>query len=278
MPVVYARALGYSLRMKYIRYFVLCTVCVPKLLYANFADGISVGIGASVTSGLNAAVGYYNPASDNRWLRHIGVRADFASTDPLKSAIDSAIDSIMRDGIDVGDGVRIDKGALDAWHGAVVVDYHPFSGAWRLSGGYAWGAMNLDSDIFGEIESAPSQRFYFYLAGDHYYYNGNNFSGSAAIDWNYHGPYFGTGWDWRLGCGFYLFTDFGVVLTNQPGRLVLDIPHEQLYIYDTQSQTWSPVTIPQLDADVARATADANRKLSDIRIYPVVKVGFTYRF
>ena len=208
----------------------------------------------------------------------MGMRIDFATTDPLKSAIDSAIDSYMRDGRDVGDGVKIDNGSLDAWHTSILVDYYPFVGAWRVSAGYAWGGATLDASIFGEIATAPSSRFYFYLAGDHYYYNGNSFDGSVAIDWDWHGPYFGTGFDFDIGCRFGLFLDLGVVLTNRPAVLSLDVPQEQLYVYNKLTATWLPATIPQLEADITRATRDANDKLSDFRVYPMVKLGFSYRF
>lgn len=244
----------------------------------NLMHGVSVGVGVSATSGMNLSVGYHNPDFESYWTRHLGVRIDFASTDPLKSAIDSAIDSFMRDGRDVGDGVKIDEGKLDAWHTSALLDYYPFSGVWRISGGYTWGGATLDSAIFGEVATAPSQRFYFYLAGDHYYYNGNNFSGTANIDWNYHGPYLGTGFDFLLGCGFGMFIDFGVVFTSRPAKISLQIPQEQLYVYNRLTQTWLPVTIPQLDADIDRATRDANKKLSDWQVYPMVKLGFTYRF
>ncbi len=250
----------------------------PALSATNFPHGLSVGVGVSATSGLNIALGYYNSAHDNYWLSHFGVRADFASISPLKSAIDSAIDSYMRDGRDVGDGVKIDEGKLDAWHGSVLLDYYPFAGAWRITGGYAWGQSTLDAAIFGEIERAPAQRFYFYLAGDHFYYNGNAFDGTAKIDWAYRGPYFGTGLDIKLFCGFGLFADIGLVFANRPAKLSLDIPHQQLYMYDKLSNSWAPVVISTLDRDVARAEDDANRKLSNLRVYPMIKMGFLYQF
>lgn len=251
---------------------------MPAIAETGFPHGLSVGLGASVLGGINVSAGFYNSNYESYWLRRLGARIDFATTDPLKSAMDSAIDSFMRDGRDVGDGVKIDEGTLDAWHTSVLVDYYPFAGAWRMSAGYAWGGATLDASIFGEIATAPSSRFYFYLAGDHYYYNGNSFDGAATIDWNWHGPYFGTGFDFNLGCRFGLFLDMGVILTNRPATLSLDVPQEQLYVYNTLTATWSPVSIPQLDSDIARATRKANDKLSDFRIYPMVKLGFLYRF
>ena len=111
-----------------------------------------------------------------------------------------------------------------------------------------------------------------------YYYNVNNFDGITDIAWRYHGPYLGTGFDFGLFCGFSFFIDLGVVFTNRAAKMSIDIPHEQLYVYDIDTETWSPVTIPRLDSDVAQATHDANRKLSDFKFYPMIKAGFAYRF
>lgn len=264
--------------MKRAIFYTSLLLVVPAYADVGGASGVSIGFGVSALGGLNVMAGYHNIDSDSYWWRRIGVRIDYATTDPLKSTIDSVIDSYMRDGRDVGDGVKIDDGSLDAWHTSVLLDYYPFGGIWRMSAGYAWGGASLESSIYGEIANAPSQRFYFYLAGDHYYYNGNSFGGMANIDWDWYGPYFGTGLDFNLGCRFGMFVDVGVVLTNRPAILSLDVPQEQLYVYNKLTATWLPVTIPQLDADVARATRDANDKLSDLRVYPMVKLGFSYRF
>lgn len=264
------------------RSFITCIffifICVNSFAQTSLPSGVAIGVGVSATSGLNLLTGYHNKRVESYWARHLGVRADFASSEPLKSAIDSVIEAYMRDGRDIGDGVKVDEGRLDAWHGALLLDYYPFASAWRLTGGYMWGGAMLKSSVFGEVIKAPSQRFYFYLAGDHYYYNGNNFDGSATIDWNYHGPYVGTGFDVGLFYGFALYMDVGVVFTNRPAKLSLDIPQSQLYIYNKTTGVWGPVTIPQLDADIERAEHDANRDLSDFKFYPMVKLGFLYRF
>lgn len=265
----------------FMRQCILLFVCLPLVAAradTDFPRGLAFGVGMSATSGMNIMAGYHNSAYQSYWLRHFGVRIDFASADPLKSALDSAIESYMDDGVDVGDGVKIDEGQLDAWHGGLLLDFYPFANFWRLSTGYIWGGADLSAAVFGEVETAPDSRFYFYLAGDHYYYNGNDFSGSAEINWNYHGPYLGTGVDIGIFCGFELFVDFGAVFAATPAKLKLNIPHEQLYIYNKDTGQWSPVTIPALDADVARATRSANRKLADFKFYPMLKLGFAYRF
>ena len=246
--------------------------------FASVFNGVNIGVGVSVFSGLDLFASYHDSESDSWWLRHFAGRIGFSSTEPLSSAIDSAIDSFMRDGISVGDGVKIANGKIDAWHTSVLFDYYPFAGTWRLSGGYVWGNIDLATDIFGEVSDAPSQRFYFYLNSDHYYYNGNDFDGHAYIDWGYHGPYIGTGFDIGNLCGFGFFVDFGVVFANRPAYASIDIPHQQLYIYNSQSGAWAPVTVPALDKDIAAATLDANRKMSDLKFVPMIKVGFLYRF
>lgn len=247
-----------------------------RLAYA-FPDGISVGVGASVFGGMNMLVGYRHLDASSIWGR-FGARLDFSDTGPLKSAIDSAVDNIMRDGVSVGDGVKIDEGKLDSSHYAMLIDYYPFDLGWRVTSGFMWGRLQLDASVKGEVANVPSERFYFYVNGDHYFYNGNRFRGVTGIDWDFYGPYFGSGFDVGVFCGVRVFVDAGIVLTNRPARLKLEIPHEQLYIYDAEMAAWTPVTVPKLDSDVAAAKYDANRKLSDFRVYPVLKLGFLYRF
>ena len=256
-------------------------LCVPEICIAETYSpiGVQMGVGVSGTGGLNVFAGYYNSKlTAPVWLRYFGARIDYADTGPVKSVIDSAIEHFMQDGVSVGDGVKIDDGTLDAWHSALLIDFYPFAGMWRLTGGFSVGNTNLKTAIYGTVADAPSNRFYFYLAGDHYYYNGNNFDGMTELNWKYYGPYLGTGLDVDLFCGFSLFADVGVVLTNRSAKMDIDIPHEQLYVYDIATDTWSPVTIPRLDADVAAATRDANKKLSNFKIYPMVKLGFAYKF
>lgn len=254
--------------------------CFANAAFAapSYLHGFQFGTGVSVTSGLTATIGYRNPASKSFLSRHFGVRIDWSETGALKSAIDSVIESYMSDGVDVGSGVKIDNGRFDSWQTGFTLDFYPFSGNWRISGGYSWGRTKLHSDIFGRVENAPSQRFYFNLGGDHYYYNGNEFDGRAKVNWGYHGPYIGTGLDINLFCGFYLFFDAGVIYTSQTPKMALDISNRQLYIYDTATQSWRPVTIAQMESDIDRAQRDANRDLSKIHFYPMLKMGFLFRF
>ena len=84
-----------------------CVVVLPAGAENTFPNGMQFGVGVSGTGGLNVFAGYYNNSLLPVWLRYFGFRIDFASSEPIKSAIDSAIDHYMRDGISVGDGVKI---------------------------------------------------------------------------------------------------------------------------------------------------------------------------
>ena len=60
----------------------------------KFPHGLQLGVGVSATSGLNGFVGYANKNFDSFWLKRLGLRLNFATTAPLKSAIDSGVDEV----------------------------------------------------------------------------------------------------------------------------------------------------------------------------------------
>ena len=77
----------------------------------KFPHGLQIGLGISATGGMDGFVGYANKKFDSFWLKRLGLRLNFATTAPLKSAIDSGVDAIMGDeGIDLGDGLTIKDG------------------------------------------------------------------------------------------------------------------------------------------------------------------------
>lgn len=250
--------------------------------------GVQVGLGASATSGLNGFVGYANKDFDSFWLKRFGFRVDFASTRPVKSAINSAVDSAMgSSGIDIGDNLTINDGEIKAHHVAALVDFYPFGNTWfwgglRLTGGYYTGKLDVDANLSGKIDGLPSDAFEFKLMDNLYRYTGNSVHGTARADWKYSGPYLGTGFDLGLFAGFKIYMDAGVVFTSKTAQLNLDVPFAGLEYYDTAASTWKPVSSSAEQAEVdrvkAEALADAQSELDDIKFYPMVKLGFMYRF
>lgn len=250
----------------------------------SFLHGFQIGAGVSATSGLNGFVGYANKDAESFWGKRFGVRFDFATTKPVKSLISDAIDGVVDDGIDIGDDLTITDGKIDATHYAALLDFYPFGdtwllGAWRITGGYAFGDMNMDANIAGTFDG-PSGRYEFELAGQKYAYTGNNVNGTAELDWKYRGPYLGTGFDIGIFAGFKIYLDAGVVFTNEAAKLSLNVPLENLQTLD--EGTWKPVSGTELTGELdkykAQALADAQSELDDFKFYPMVKVGFMYRF
>lgn len=254
----------------------------------EWLHGVQVGLGASATSGLNGFVGYANKDFDSFWLKRFGFRVDFASTRPVKSAINSAVDSAMgSSGIDIGDNLTINDGEIKAHHVAALVDFYPFGNTWfwgglRLTGGYYTGKLDVDANLSGKIDGLPSDAFEFKLMDNLYRYTGNSVHSTARADWKYSGPYLGTGFDLGLFAGFKIYMDAGVVFTSKTAQLNLDVPFAGLEYYDTAASTWKPVSSSAEQAEVdrvkAEALADAQSELDDIKFYPMIKLGFMYRF
>lgn len=247
----------------------------------SFPHGIQFGAGISATGGLNGFIGYANKNFDSFWAKRFGIRFDFATTSPIKSLINDGIDSIMGDdGIDIGDNLTIADGELTAEHYAALVDFYPFGdswllGAWRITAGYAFGDMDMAANIAGTFDG-PSDRYEFELAGHRYAYVGNSVHGTADLDWEYRGPYLGTGFDIGLFAGLKIYIDAGVVFTNKSAELSLDIPTDNLQQYN--GATWEQVDIPELNTVINETLADAQSELDDMKFYPMIKLGVMYRF
>ncbi len=248
---------------------------------SSLLHGVQLGVGVSATGGLNGFVGYANKDFDSFWAKRFGVRFDFAMTKPVKSLIDKGIDSVIGDdGVDVGDSLTITDGKIDAQHFAALVDFYPFGntwflGGWRITGGYAFGNMDMSANIAGTFDG-PSGRYEFELAGQKYAYTGNSVHGTADLDWKYRGPYLGTGFDIGLFAGLKIYVDAGVVFTNKSAELSLDVPTTNLQQFD--GTTWVAADVPELEVVKEKVLADAQSDLNDLKFYPMVKLGFMYRF
>ena len=250
----------------------------------GFFHGVQIGAGLSATSGLNGVVGYVNKDAESFWGKRFGVRFDFATTKPTKSFVGNVLDDVVDGGIDIGDGLTVTDMDVQASHYAALLDFYPFGdtwllGGWRVTGGYAFGDMDMKANIAGVFDG-PSGRYEFELAGQKYAYTGNMVNGKAALDWEYRGPYLGTGFDIGLFAGFKIYLDAGVVFTNRAAELSLNVPFEKLQMLD--NGTWKPVKNTELEGELekykSKARADAQQELDDFKFYPMVKLGFMYRF
>ena len=245
-----------------------------------FPHGLQIGVGLSATGGLNGFVGYANKKFDSFWAKRFGVRFDFATTSPVRSVVNDAIDAAMGDGFDIGNSLSIIDGTVDATHYAVMVDFYPFGDTWflgglRLSGGYYMGDMEMSANVAGTF-NGPADRYEFELAGQQYAYTGNTMNATADLDWNYRGPYVGAGFDLGLFAGVKLYLDAGVVFTNRAAQLSLNI--DETNLQQLNNGTWESADVAELDTAIAKTLADAQDELNDYKFYPIIKLGVMYRF
>lgn len=253
----------------------------------KFPHGLQFGLGVSVTSGVNGFIGYANKDFDSFWWKRLGARLDFATTAPVESSINSAINNAISDGQDIGDGVAINNAALSANHFAALVDFYPFGDVWflgglRLTGGYVFGSLDLSADLTSNITDAAVGSMEFELNNISYRYDGGALNATASANWKYSGPYLGTGFDLGLFWGVKVYMDAGVVFTNKTAKLNLDTPvTSQLEYWD--GSAWQTVEgdsglTAAFESNKTLALQDANNDLDKLKLFPMIKLGFMYRF
>ncbi len=251
-------------------------------LQTKFPRGMQVGLGVSATSGLNMFVGYNNKNFESFWAKRFGVRFDFATMSPIKSTLNSKINNIIGDdGIDIDDNLNVNNISLSAKHFGALVDFYPFGNTWfagglRLSVGYVSGKMDLDADIYGKVADGKIE---FELGGRKYYYEGDVMRGKANLDWKYNGPYLGTGFDLGIFAGFKMYLDAGVVFAGNSANIDLDVPLDGLKdITSGVPQNIQDTVLTEYNKAKAKALEDAQKELNEVDFYPLVKIGFMYRF
>ena len=245
--------------------------------------GLQFGMGVSVSSGLNGFVGYNNKNFDSFWAKRFGIRFDFATMSPIKSSLNSKINSSLGDeGIEIDDNLNVNNVSLSAKHMGALVDFYPFGNTWflgglRLSAGYVTGKMDLDADIYGKVNGGKIE---FELGGRKYYYEGDVMQGKAKLDWKYNGPYLGTGFDLGIFAGFKMYMDAGVVFAGNGATIDLDVPiNEKLKdITSGTPEEVSGAVKTEYEKAKKKALADAQQELDKVDFYPLVKIGFMYRF
>ena len=247
----------------------------------KFPRGLQFGFGVSPTSGLNGFIGYNNKKFDSFWAKRFGIRFDFATYSPIKNRLNRKINnSIGTDGVKIEDNLNIENLELNAKHYGALVDFYPFGdtwflGGWRVSGGYITGNMNLNADIHGKNTGSGIE---FELNNKKYNYSGDEMHGNARLDWKYHGPYLGTGFDLGLFLGIKIFMDAGVVFADKSANINLDVPYTDLYDSDNNPVIEGTASGDVFEEDKAAEMSKAQKELDKYPYYPLVKIGFMYRF
>lgn len=260
----------------------------PKI---RFPHGLQLGVGVSPSSGLNGFVGYNNKNFESFWWKRFGFRFDFASYSPIKSRLNKKINSYVGDeGIEIDDNLKVNNARIDAKHMGAIIDFYPFGDTWflgglRVSGGYMKGDLELKADIHGTKKIGNIE---FELGGRKYSYDGNEMKGTAQVNWKYSGPYVGTGFDLGIFRGFKLFLDAGVVFADNHAKVDLDVPLDDLKditvpgdVISIVENSTNPIVQNAYNQYIKAkqdALSDAQKELDKVDYYPIVKLGFMYRF
>jgi len=256
------------------------TASNPK---ARFPYGLQLGAGVSPTSGLNAFIGYNNKNLDSFWWKRFGVRLDFATYSPIKNRLNRSINNtIGDDGIKIDDNLKVNNVNINAKHVGALIDFYPFGNTWflgglRVSGGYMTGNIDLNADIVGTKKLGEIE---FELGGRKYRYDEDTMRGKSNVNWKYSGPYLGTGFDLGIYRGLKLYFDAGVVFSGNNARVNLDVPvtSDLKDITNGAPQEITGAIATQFEEAKAKAIKEAQDELDKVDYYPIVKLGFMYRF
>lgn len=138
---------------------------------------------------------------------------------------------------------------------SVGVDVHPLKGKFRVSA----GLLRNDSGLQGT--AAPAQNF---TIGDTTYAASDVGTLTGRIGFDSTAPYLGVGWDWLHEKKVGVALDIGVL--NQGAPIV------------SMSATGPIADDPGFRDDLAKETAELQRSLDDLDVYPYAMFGVVVRF
>ena len=144
-----------------------------------------------------------------------------------------------------------------------MVDVHPFAGAFRLTAGLFYNNNNLD--LTGVLSPGTEIRI-----GDETFDSDDVGALDAGVDFNKTAPYVGLGWGTNAGSDrrFFFSLDLGAMYQGAPDvSLSADIP-----------DTTPPEIRDEIIAQLRNEEREIEDDLSWFQWYPVVMLGFVYRF
>lgn len=162
------------------------------------------------------------------------------------------------------------EGTLDLSSFGVLLDWHPFGGAFRVTA----GGFNVDNEIRGVSTASGT-----YEIGDEEYTVGpnDNFRADALITLgDGFKPYLGLGW------GHSPANQGGLLLSFDIGVLLQDSPDVDLQVTGSATDPFgNPVDFssdPTLQAEVQKEEDNLKDDLKGFDLYPVVSFGIGWRF
>jgi hypothetical protein len=166
--------------------------------------------------------------------------------------------SISRD--EVRSGVRY-EGTLKLGNGSLLMDVHPFAGAFRLSAGAVFNNNRLDAN--GRADGGSID-----INGVSYPSDAVG-SLQAAVRWDRTNPYLGLGWGAAppSSAGFFFSADLGAFYMRPTATLT-----------GTCGTALPAAACTQLQADIRAEEQQFRDDVNKYKLYPVLSIGVGYRF
>ncbi len=139
---------------------------------------------------------------------------------------------------------------------SALLDWHPFQGSFRISGGALYNGNDIDMDA----KTATS-----YQIGDISYSSSDIGNLTGTVDFNDIAPYLGIGWDTTFGKS----KKFGFLL--ELGAIYQGTPKVDLSIS-------GPIATQAFLNDLQAEEDNLKKDLENFEYYPVLAVGFNYRY
>jgi len=140
---------------------------------------------------------------------------------------------------------------------SALLDWHPFQGSFRISGGALYNGNDIDMDA----KTAAT-----YQIGDTTYTSANIGNLTGNVDFNDIAPYLGIGWDTTFGKS----KKFGFLF--ELGAIYQGTPKVDLSISGPLSGNQA------LQNDLQAEEDSLQEDLDNFEYYPVLAVGFNYRY
>jgi opacity protein-like surface antigen len=141
-----------------------------------------------------------------------------------------------------------------------LLDYHPFDGVFRVSGGvvYNGNKMNARAKPSGGTYTINNVAYSAAAVGDL----------SSKIDFRKAAPYLGIGWGNALKqAGWSFGADLGIMFQGTPKTQLA-----------SNNCTALPIICSRLASDVAAENVKLGEEVKDFKLFPVIRVGLSYRF
>ncbi len=149
--------------------------------------------------------------------------------------------------------------------GELMLDWHPFGGSFRLTGGLIKNRNKIDVDA--KLNQATIE------INNEIYDTSDLGSLNGTVDFKSTAPYFGIGWGNVAGKdgNFHFVADIGVVFQGSA-----DVKLQGGCT--ATAQALSPTECDALQSDIQAEEKELNDEVSDYKQWPVISIGLGYRF